>query len=223
MHVSYNRLQFRPSERRDISFTYVTSVSVRYGRPLNLTNSGTVDYLYTSGAKTPSIMAPVCRYMYWTDWGEVAKIEKAGMDGQGRTVIIDTELIWPNGLALDYDTQILYWADANLDKIEYASIDGSGRTLLETGETGLLHPYALTIHGDLLYWTDWQNNSVFATHKINGVGVGGDIASIVSYLVVNPNGIEAVGPNKQPSGKKHLVFISCTSFPAVVELFPFAS
>ena len=139
--------------------------------------------------------------MYWTDWGEVAKIEKAGMDGQMRTIIIDTDLIWPNGLALDYETQILYWADANLDKIEYASVDGSGRTVLETGETGLLHPYSLTLDGNLLYWTDWQNNSVYATHKVHGVGSGGDIATIVGYLVVNPNGIEAVGPDKQPASK----------------------
>ena len=155
--------------------------------------------------KNKFIPASRCyRYMYWTDWGEVAKIEKAGMDGQGRVAIIDTDLIWPNGLALDYDTQTLYWADANLDKIEYATVDGSGRTLLETSETGLLHPYSLTIHGDLLYWTDWQNNSVFATHKIHGEGGGGDIATIVGYLVVNPNGIEAVGPDKQPSGEKSL-------------------
>ena len=139
--------------------------------------------------------------MYWSDWGEVAKIEKAGMDGQGRVEIVNTDLVWPNGLALDFETQTLYWADANLDKIEYASVDGSGRTVLETGETGLLHPYALTIDGNLLYWTDWENNSIFATHKVNGVGVGGDIVSIVSYLVVNPNGIEAVGPDKQPSGE----------------------
>ena len=139
--------------------------------------------------------------MYWTDWGEVAKIEKAGMDGQGRTVIIDTELIWPNGLAIDYATQKLYWADANLDKIEYSNVDGSGRTLLETGEMGLLHPYALTISGNLLYWTDWANNSIFATHKVHGVGSNGDIAPIISYLVVNPNSIVAVGPEKQPEGE----------------------
>ena len=139
--------------------------------------------------------------MYWTDWGEVAKIEKAGMDGQGRVEIINTDLVWPNGLALDYEAQRLYWADANLDKIEYANLDGSGRTLLETGETGLLHPYALTINGDLLYWTDWENNSIYATHKISGVGDDGDISLIVDYLIVNPNGIEAVGPDKQPEGE----------------------
>ena len=144
--------------------------------------------------------------MYWTDWGEVAKIEKAGMDGHGRTVIINTDLVWPNGLAIDYEAQRLYWADANLDKIEYSSVDGTGRTLLETGATGLLHPYALTIEGDLLYWTDWQNNSIYATHKIHGTGQDGDISLIVGYLVVNPNGIEAVGPNQQPDGEKMRLF-----------------
>ena len=142
-----------------------------------------------------------CRYMYWTDWGEVAKIEKAGLDGRERVEIINTDLVWPSGLALDFETQTLYWADAYLDKIEYASVDGSGRTVLETGETGLLHPYALTIDGNFLYWTDWENNSIFATHKVNGVGMDGDIVSVVSYLLVNPNGIEAVGPDKQPSGE----------------------
>ena len=139
--------------------------------------------------------------MYWTDWGEEARIERAGMDGQGRTVLINTDLIWPNGLAIDYTTQMLYWADANLDKIEYSNVDGSGRTVLETGETGLLHPYALTIDGDLLYWTDWQNSSVFATHKTNGIGAGGDIVLLIGNLEYNPNGIEAIGPDKQPDGK----------------------
>lgn len=142
-----------------------------------------------------------CRYMYWSDWGEVAKIEKAGMDGQGRTEIINTDLIWPNGLAIDYSTQRLYWADANLDKIEYSNVDGSGRTLLETGATGLLHPYALTIEGDLLYWTDWLDNSIYATHKIHGTSLDGDINLILEYLIINPNGIEAIGPEKQPAGE----------------------
>ena len=141
--------------------------------------------------------------MYWTDWGDVAKIERAGMDGQRRTAIIDTDLVWPNGLAIDYTAQKLYWADANLDKIEYSNVDGSQRTVLETGASGLLHPYALTIDGDLLYWTDWQNNSIFATHKIHGTSQDGDITLIVKNILVNPNGIEAITADKQPEGKKY--------------------
>ena len=53
--------------------------------------------------------------MYWTDWGEVPKIERAGMDGSDRFVIINTEIYWPNGLTLDYEERKLYWADAKLN------------------------------------------------------------------------------------------------------------
>lgn len=40
------------------------------------------------------------RWIYWTDWGEPAKIERAGMDGSHRTVIISSDIKWPNGLSL---------------------------------------------------------------------------------------------------------------------------
>jgi len=56
--------------------------------------------------------------MYWTDWGEVPKIERADLDGMERLVMVNTSLGWPNGLALDYDERKLYWGDAKTDKIE---------------------------------------------------------------------------------------------------------
>lgn len=61
---------------------------------------------------------PVCRYMYWTDWGEVPKIERADLDGLERVVMVNTSLGWPNGLALDYDERKIYWGDAKTDMIE---------------------------------------------------------------------------------------------------------
>lgn len=67
------------------------------------------------------------RFMYWTDWGANPKIERAGMDASNRTVIISTNLTWPNGLAIDYHTERLYWADASIKTIEYGNFDGSGR------------------------------------------------------------------------------------------------
>ncbi len=65
--------------------------------------------------------------MYWTDWGDHSKIERAGMDGLDRTVIVRTNLTWPNGLALDYDELRLYWVDAYTKKIEYSDLDGQNR------------------------------------------------------------------------------------------------
>ncbi len=65
--------------------------------------------------------------MYWTDWGDHSKIERAGMDGLDRTIIVRTNLTWPNGLALDYDELRLYWVDAYTKKIEYSDLDGQNR------------------------------------------------------------------------------------------------
>lgn len=71
--------------------------------------------------------------MYWTDWGEIPKIERAGMDGTRRSVIIDSEIYWPNGLTLDYGQQKLYWADAKFNFIHRSNLDGSGRCGSDTG------------------------------------------------------------------------------------------
>ena len=47
------------------------------------------------------------RYMYWSDWGIPATIERASMDGTNRTVLHNTGLQWPNALTIDYDNQTL--------------------------------------------------------------------------------------------------------------------
>ena len=67
------------------------------------------------------------RYMYWTDWGEIPRIERAGMDGSTRKVIVDSDIYWPNGLTIDLEEQKLYWADAKLSFIHRANLDGSFR------------------------------------------------------------------------------------------------
>lgn len=56
--------------------------------------------------------------MYWSDWGEVPKIERADLDGTERVVLVNTSLGWPNGLALDYQQRTIYWGDAKTDRIE---------------------------------------------------------------------------------------------------------
>lgn len=60
--------------------------------------------------------------MYWSDWGEHPKIEMASMDGTNRQTILSTNLIWPNGLALDFEKNRLYWADGGTKKIEYLEL-----------------------------------------------------------------------------------------------------
>uniref|UniRef100_A0AAY4CI19 Low-density lipoprotein receptor-related protein 4 n=1 Tax=Denticeps clupeoides TaxID=299321 RepID=A0AAY4CI19_9TELE len=101
-------------------------------------------------------------------WGANPKIERAGMDASSRMVIISSNLTWPNGLAIDYHTERLYWADAGMKTIEYSNFDGSGRQVLINSQ--LPHPFGLTLHDDKIYWTDWQSKSIQSADKLTGLG-----------------------------------------------------
>lgn len=58
--------------------------------------------------------------MFWTDWGEVPKIERAGMNGDlsTRKIIVDDKIFWPNGLTIDFNTKHIYWVDGKLGFID---------------------------------------------------------------------------------------------------------
>ena len=56
--------------------------------------------------------------MYWTDWGNKAKIERCGMNGQGRVSVIEADdnthdIVWPNGLTIGKLKPSLLWNGVN--------------------------------------------------------------------------------------------------------------
>lgn len=87
------------------------------------------------------------------------------MDGEERSTVITENLVWPNGLAIDTQTDKLYWNDAKRKVIETSELDGLNRKMLMKG---VQHPYGLSIMGDLLYWSDWQTKSIHQVNKNTG-------------------------------------------------------
>lgn len=70
------------------------------------------------------------RRIFWTNWNPSRPaIQTAMYDGRKAESIITDNIRTPNGLAIDYKAQKLYWSDARLDKIERINYDGSERVV----------------------------------------------------------------------------------------------
>uniref|UniRef100_A0A9J8ABN9 Low density lipoprotein receptor-related protein 2a n=1 Tax=Cyprinus carpio carpio TaxID=630221 RepID=A0A9J8ABN9_CYPCA len=138
-----------------------------------------------------AIMLDPCRgYMYWTDWGTNAKIERATLGGNFRTEIVNTSLVWPNGLTLDYEDQRLYWADASLQKIERCSLTGANREVIVSAA---IYPFAMTVYGQHIYWTDWNTHSIYRANKHDG----SDQRVMLQNLPSRPMDIHVLSNSKQ--------------------------
>lgn len=88
------------------------------------------------------------------------------MDGSERTAITNDGIYWPNGLALDFATDRIFWADAKHHVIENSKLDGTDRKKILS--TNLPHPFALTIFEDNMYWTDWHTKTISSANKVTG-------------------------------------------------------
>lgn len=81
--------------------------------------------------------------MFFTDYGQIPKVERCDMDGQNRTKLVDSKIVFPHGITLDLVNRLVYWADAYLDYIEVVDYEGKNRHtiiqgLLVRGNSGVL-------------------------------------------------------------------------------------
>ena len=131
--------------------------------------------------------------MYWSDWGDVPKIERASMDGQARQILHSSQLVRPNGLTLDYQNQVLYWIDAILDKIESSNVNGTNRQLIMTlvSSSPNYYPFSISYFNNILYWSDW------GTDKIHSIFANGtSLISLIRGFSLS-TGIEVVSGSRQ--------------------------
>ena len=78
----------------------------------------------------------------WTDL-EAKEIRRAFINGSQAEVVIDVDLIWPDGLAVDWVANNIYWTDAHLERIECSRLDGRYRKTLIWN--GLNEPHSLAL------------------------------------------------------------------------------
>ncbi|KAI5101719.1 low-density lipoprotein receptor-related protein 2 [Silurus meridionalis] len=104
--------------------------------------------------------------MFWSETGPEAQIERAGMDGSNRRVLVSRPVLWPVGLAVDLLQNRLYWTDEKLHCIGSATLDGDDVKILQLMKT--LSPFSISVFGDLVYWSDTRRGTIQKAQKTTG-------------------------------------------------------
>uniref|UniRef100_A0A3Q3IJR2 EGF-like domain-containing protein n=1 Tax=Monopterus albus TaxID=43700 RepID=A0A3Q3IJR2_MONAL len=154
--------------------------------------------LFHQGLSKPRaiVVDPHSNFMYWTDWGNPAKIEKGGLNGVNRTALVTDDIMWPNGITLDLLNQRLYWVDSKLHTLSSIDMQGGGRRTLISDKHKLAHPLGLTMFEERVFWTDVSNNAILSANRLTG----GDIAPVAEHLL-SPEDIILYHNLKQPAGR----------------------
>ena len=113
------------------------------------------------------IVDPRNRYLFWADYGQSPKIERALLDGTNRTILVSSGIITPRGLALDGQTGYVYWVDDSLDMIARVNPQGGETEIVRYGSR-YPTPYGITVFEQSIIWVDRNLKKVFQASKEPG-------------------------------------------------------
>ncbi|XP_067660545.1 sushi, von Willebrand factor type A, EGF and pentraxin domain-containing protein 1-like [Haliotis asinina] len=119
---------------------------------------------------------PLHGVMYWIDWGEDNRIERANYDGSDREVLVSA--IWPEGLALDSVARKMYWSDSGSKTLEMIDLEHGNRTTLLMTDN---YPSAIAVFNDFLFYSAMTHNSSSVLSRVNVDGAGLVMTKLPSF------------------------------------------
>ncbi|XP_057675771.1 low-density lipoprotein receptor-related protein 2 isoform X2 [Corythoichthys intestinalis] len=112
------------------------------------------------------LLLPQKGLMFWSEIGRTPQIQRSGMDGSKRKVVVSSGLSWPVSLAYDFLDDRVYWADEKLRCIGMASLDGDNVKILQLAETP--SPFSVAVFNDRLFWSDTKRRTIRSADKNTG-------------------------------------------------------
>lgn len=82
-------------------------------------------------------------------------------------MLIKDDLFQPVGLAIDYHSQRLFWADRREGiyyRIESTNLQGKEREVVYEGTYGT--PFGIAVDKNAIYWTDTDNKAIWKIAKL---------------------------------------------------------
>ncbi|XP_071951355.1 uncharacterized protein [Antedon mediterranea] len=142
------------------------------------------------------------KFLFWTEFGEPAQIERSFLDGSHRQVIVSKPLVSPNGLTIDFASKRLFFGDRSSSKIESVDYDGLNRKLVFAKPAA--HFFDMDIYQDYLLFTEWnENTGVHAIEFESGREQKSLLHDGIAY------GIKTYSPSRQPTDATDYMGPSC--------------
>uniref|UniRef100_A0A8K9XGV9 EGF-like domain-containing protein n=1 Tax=Oncorhynchus mykiss TaxID=8022 RepID=A0A8K9XGV9_ONCMY len=128
---------------------------------------------------------PLMGMLFFTDYGNVAKVERCHMDGTNRTRLVDYKTEQPTAVALDLVKKLVYWADSYLDYIEVVDYNGKNRhAVIQRSQVSYIHGLAVF------------ENYLYATHSDPSIGNTMDIFKIHRFNTTEPRTLTSLGSSR---------------------------
>ncbi|XP_061782869.1 uncharacterized protein [Nerophis lumbriciformis] len=112
------------------------------------------------------VLLPHKGLMLWSEIGSTPQIQRSGMDGSKKKVVVSSGLSWPVSLAYDFLDDRVYWADEKICCIGSATLDGDYIKILQLAET--LSPFSVAVFNDRLFWSDTKRRTIRSADKNTG-------------------------------------------------------
>ena len=109
-------------------------------------------------------VAPRQEFIFWTDFGKRPKIERSNLNGSERKIIIDTKIMWPNGISVSENK--VFWIDANpgIRRIFSCNFDGSNRRDISRASSG----FSITLSQMRIFWSNYDSSEIEEINRVSG-------------------------------------------------------
>ncbi|KAJ8397102.1 hypothetical protein AAFF_G00009560 [Aldrovandia affinis] len=149
------------------------------------------------------VLLPQEGLMFWSEIGSEPQIERAGMDGSDRKVVVSQSISWPASLSVDSLAGRIYWTDEKLKCIGSATLDGGDLKILQLMETS--SPFAVIVFNNEIYWSDTKSRTVQRAHKNTGKG-----RKVLLKQLGQPFDLKVVHETVQPNTSNPCTKLGCS-------------
>lgn len=183
-------------------------------------NDGRYAMKLITGIESPWVVAvnPILGIIYFINYehetmgnnsNRIVAIESAYMNGENRTILVNTDIIYPTDLVIDfYQSYRVYWTDEKKESIESMNYDGTDRVTI--AHIGIHAPHSLDIIGTQLYWINRENRSIYTIEKF-GRGIStkviDELALPLFVRIYHPlKQIQSGSTERIPEGESSIYF-----------------